>query len=75
MRTIYQSPLAVLALLCLLLPTHSRAQNVGIGTNAPAQRLHVAGNIRTDSALVVVPAWQCPMPAGRFRPRPTWARW
>ena len=28
------------------------AQNVGIGTNAPTQRSHVAGNLRSDSAFM-----------------------
>jgi hypothetical protein len=28
------------------------AQNVGIGTNAPTQRLHVAGNLRLDNAFM-----------------------
>jgi len=27
-------------------------QNVGIGTNAPTQRLHVAGNLRLDNAFM-----------------------
>jgi hypothetical protein len=28
------------------------AQNVGIGTNAPTQRLHVAGNLYLDNAFM-----------------------
>ncbi len=28
------------------------AQNVGIGTNAPARRLHVAGNLRLDNVFM-----------------------
>jgi len=28
------------------------AQNVGIGTNAPTQRSHLAGNLRSDSAFM-----------------------
>lgn len=35
----------------LLLP----AQNVGIGTSVPAQKLHVAGSVRTDGAVIINP--------------------
>jgi hypothetical protein len=28
------------------------AQNVGIGTNTPTERLHVAGNLRLDNAFM-----------------------
>lgn len=33
----------------------AQAQNVGIGTASPLQRLHVAGSLRTDGALVMQP--------------------
>jgi hypothetical protein len=32
-----------------------QAQNVGVGTNTPAQKLHVNGNIRSDGAQIVNP--------------------
>jgi len=32
------------------------AQNVGVGTSLPAQKLHAAGNIRTDNALIMNPS-------------------
>jgi len=35
-----------------LLLTLGLGQNVGIGTNAPTQRLHVAGNLRLDGAFM-----------------------
>ena len=38
--------------LVALLLTLALAQNVGIGTNAPTQRLHVAGNLRLDGAFM-----------------------
>jgi len=39
-------------LLVALLLTLGLGQNVGIGTNAPTQRLHVAGNLRLDGAFM-----------------------
>lgn len=33
----------------------ANAQNVGIGTTQPSARLHVAGAIKTDSALIIKP--------------------
>jgi len=38
--------------LVALLLTIGLGQNVGIGTNAPTQRLHVAGNLRLDGAFM-----------------------
>jgi hypothetical protein len=38
--------------LVALLLTFGLGQNVGIGTNAPTQRLHVAGNLRLDGAFM-----------------------
>jgi hypothetical protein len=38
--------------LVALLLTLGLGQNVGIGTNAPTQRLHVAGNLRLDGAFM-----------------------
>ena len=38
--------------LVALLLTLALGQNVGIGTNAPTQRLHVAGNLRLDGAFM-----------------------
>lgn len=39
----------VIVSLSLLISQISFAQNVGIGTNSPVEKLHVAGNIRTDT--------------------------
>jgi hypothetical protein len=51
-----KSPLTRLILASLLLVGSAlNAQNVGIGTAAPVQKLHVAGNIRTDNALILWP--------------------
>ncbi len=36
----------------ILLLGRLAAQNVGIGTNAPTQRLHVAGNLHLDNAFM-----------------------
>lgn len=33
----------------------AQAQNVGVGTTSPKARLHVAGNVKTDSSLIVTP--------------------
>lgn len=49
--TRFSIPFAALFLLNPLL----RAQNVGIGTAAPSQKLHIAGNVRTDNALILWP--------------------
>jgi hypothetical protein len=38
-----------LSLLVLLTGTEALAQNVGVGTTAPTEKLHVAGNARIDS--------------------------
>jgi len=38
--------------LVALLLTFGVGQNVGIGTNAPTERLHVAGNLRLDGAFM-----------------------
>lgn len=38
---------------CLVL--NGFAQNVGVGTNKPRARLHVAGLVKTDSAFIVKP--------------------
>lgn len=39
----------ILSLLSLLIYVNLQAQNVGIGTNRPLSKLHVAGDIRVDS--------------------------
>ncbi|MFY0673371.1 MAG: tail fiber domain-containing protein [Bacteroidia bacterium] len=39
-----------------LLETNSTiAQNIGVGTNNPQEKLHTAGNIRTDGSLIINP--------------------
>jgi len=38
--------------LVALLLTLGLGQNVGIGTNAPTERLHVAGNLRIEGAFM-----------------------
>jgi|GEM_PF-2299570 hypothetical protein len=40
------------ALLFCLIIAHSNAQNVGIGTSVPSEKLHVTGNLRFDGALM-----------------------
>lgn len=39
--------------LFIILPTLSKAQNIGVGTIEPKAKLHVAGQLRTDSSLVL----------------------
>jgi hypothetical protein len=42
----------------------SQAQNVGIGTATPQQRLHVRGHIRTDSSYIGLPVTLTPTAGG-----------
>lgn len=42
----------IAALTCLILVGCVSAQNVGIGTSTPLQKLHVNGNLRFDGALM-----------------------
>lgn len=32
-----------------------QAQNIGVGTNSPQERLHSVGNVRTDGSLIITP--------------------
>ncbi len=45
----------LLSFLLALLITNSYAQNVGIGTSTPAEKLHVAGSLRADDLQTAVP--------------------
>lgn len=39
----------IVSIICALLMLHVDAQNVGVGTMAPVEKLHVAGNIKADT--------------------------
>jgi hypothetical protein len=45
----------VFVLLFLFLPGMVWGQNVGVGTAVPVEKLHVAGNVRTDNASILWP--------------------
>lgn len=42
----------IAALTCFIVVGYASAQNVGIGTSTPLQKLHVNGNLRFDGALM-----------------------
>ncbi|MES2130869.1 MAG: tail fiber domain-containing protein [Bacteroidota bacterium] len=46
---------AILTIALLFASSFLKAQNVGIGTNAPLSKLHVAGTIRSDTLVYVGP--------------------
>jgi len=39
----------------IVIATQSLAQNVGVGTALPSQKMHVAGNIRTNNGMIMWP--------------------